>query len=549
MNPWRSFKCGLLALALVLPYSLEAKVTVKEILNNEQQQAKDSSEHAEQSTLPGNEVATNEHPIIDEFNRQTPRSAMQGYLHAAHQRDFERAAHYLDFRNLSLQAQAMNHAELAHTLYLVLNRTLWVDTQALSNHPAGSRNEPVPSYRDLVGEIDTSRGAVQILLQRVPGDTSGNYIWKVSNATVNQVPFLRQEFGYSQAGEWLYRHLPHGAFLGVELWQWVYYSLNLLAFLLIAYLSTRIFLYLLLRAKADVSQPAKALVTGPLCFLLGIVLARTFSSEANSTLATRAIFEGATLLILAWTWFLLKVVDVIRLRLTLRLQRNNNTQAEFLLRPAGNVVKILLTLIALLVWFENLGFSATTLIAGLGIGGLALALAAQKSVENIIGAITLYASAPVKVGQVCRVGRYFGVVEEIGLRATRMRTLERSVIHIANAKFVDMEIENISERERIAYRPDIVLERSTQHQVLAQLLEQIREILEQHQDIADQPCRVRLSGFVPRGIKIDVLSYAQTTDFDYYLHIVESLNLQIIECLNRLGIALAAPEPLSFAKL
>ena len=120
----------------------------------------------------------------------------------------------------------------------------------------------------------------------------------------------------------------------------------------------------------------------------------------------------------------------------------------YLLRPAGTVIKIIIFSIAALNWLENIGFNASTLLAGLGIGGLAIALAAQKTVENIIGAITLYTSAPIKIGDFCRFGNSFGVVEEIGLRSTRIRTLDRSVIYVANAKFIDMNLENYSEREK-----------------------------------------------------------------------------------------------------
>nr|WP_268841459.1 mechanosensitive ion channel domain-containing protein [Pseudoalteromonas sp. ACER1] len=146
-----------------------------------------------------------------------------------------------------------------------------------------------------------------------------------------------------------------------------------------------------------------------------------------------ALFHGATVLLIAWGWICLRAVDLAKHRLSQRFIKQDKPQAIFLLRPISNVAKTLIVISLLFMWFENLGFNATTLLAGLGIGGLAIALAAQKTVENIIAAITLYISAPVKIGNLCKFGSQLGTVEEIGLRATRIRTLDRSVIYVANA--------------------------------------------------------------------------------------------------------------------
>ncbi|MBS3796196.1 mechanosensitive ion channel domain-containing protein [Pseudoalteromonas sp. BDTF-M6] len=526
----------LLALIVVsgLCGATQGKVTVKEILQ-QQQPERSEQEQAEQAQ----EI---EEVMLDKLHRETPRGAMQGYLNAARTRDFALASDYLDFRNLGPEVLALGKPQLAEILYLVLDRTLWVDVQSLSSQPQGKSQDLLPSYRDLVGELKTSQGPVQILLQRVPADSGGDYIWKISNATVAQIPLLKEQYSYSPSGEWLYKNLPDYSFLGVKLWQWVYYSANLLVYLLLAFAITRVLAFTAKRIKPDLSAEACSLINGPLCLLLGVILARNLASDANSTLASKAVFEGATLLIIAWTWFALRAIDVVRYRFSQRLIQRGNEQAVYLLRPLGNVVQIAVVIMALFLWLENLGFSATTLVAGLGIGGLAVALAAQKSVENIIGAITLYSSAPVRVGQVCRFGEQVGTVEEIGLRATRVRTLNRTVIHVPNARFVDMELENISERERIAYRPELILDRSTTSAQISALQAELIDMLTRQPDVADNPCRVRFTGFVPRGLCIEVLCYIETTDFNEYLTRCEALNLAALSLLHKLEIDLAPPE-------
>jgi len=207
--------------------------------------------------------------------------------------------------------------------------------------------------------------------------------------------------------------------------------------------------------------------------------------------------------------------------------------AVYLLRPAGTVIKLLIILVAALHWLENLGFNASTLLAGLGIGGLAIALAAQKTVENIIGAITLYTSAPVKIGNFCRFGHSFGVVEEIGLRATRIRTLDRTVIYVANAKFIDMNIENYSEREKIAFRPKIFLAPNTKKENVEAFLHALREHLSSLDLISKEPLRAHFKAYTITGLELDILAYVKTTDFDVYLDEINALNLSILALLEQ----------------
>ncbi len=521
------------------------EVTVKSLIEKDKKEDKsqegvsklspDSSEGEQQPPLEG--------PLlIDGYERITPRSAMQSYLEAANARDFDRASHYLDYRNLSKDVLSIGKAQLAENLSVVLDRTLWVDVDSLSDDPNGKQNERVPSYRDLVGEISTSQGTIQVLMQRVPSDESEHLVWKISNATVSQIPILTKEFGYNRVGEWLYKSLPDVEFLGVMLWQWIYFVFSFVLFLLIAIVITRVITFILGHLKVPVKQDVVSFINGPICLLMAVLMSRSLSDQSNVTIAVLAIFHGATILLIAWAWVCIRAVDLAKHRLGLRFIKQNKTEAVFLLPPIGNVIKTSIVILVLFMWFENLGFNATTLLAGLGIGGLAIALAAQKTVENVIAAITLYISAPVKIGSLCKFDNHLGTVEEIGLRATRIRTLDRSVIYVANAKFVDMQLENISERERISYRPNLMLSTHTQQQNLQSFMQAVRELLEQHKHVAYEPCRVRFKGFTPWALQIDVLSYVETVDFAFYMEVIEELNMAILGLLNKHHCELVNPE-------
>ncbi len=468
----------------------------------------------------------------DEFERGQPRSAIAGYLQAMRAGDVSLATNYLDYRNLSEKTLSIGKEELARQLSVVLNRTLWVDLHSISAVPEGKKDDGLPSYRERVGKIEYRGRDIDILLQRVPRAKDKVKIWKISNATVEKVPSLFKRYSYSPLGEFLAKNLPSVDLFGVMLWQWLYFS----AMMLIYYFAAKVFTWslalVLKRISNNISEDVLRFIKEPVALLIAVILARNFQDEANITMAVRAVNEGSTLLIIAWCWVCFRFIDLIKTIMGDKFIAQDKPLAVYLLRPAGTVVKIIVFTIAALHWLENLGFNASTLLAGLGIGGLAIALAAQKTVENIIGAITLYTSAPIKVGNFCRFDNHLGVVEEIGLRSTRIRTIERTVIYVANSKFIDMNIENFSEREKMAFKPKIYLAPDTDKENIDALLAAIKDMLNDTEIIAATPMRAHFKGYTIYGLELDVLAYLKTTNFDIYLDEINQLNLNILALLK-----------------
>jgi MscS family membrane protein len=230
------------------------------------------------------------------------------------------------------------------------------------------------------------------------------------------------------------------------------------------------------------------------------------------------------------------------------MRARGSQQADVLLRPGATALKIIVIVLALAIWLENLGFKATTLIAGLGIGGLAVALAAQKSVENLIGAITLYASTPVRVGDFCRFGDKIGTVEEIGLRSTQIRTLDRTVVHVPNAAFADMQLENFAQREKVWYHPQLRLRSDTAPDQVRYILKQVREMLHAHPKVDPEPARIRFTGIGTDAMLLDVFAYVATKDYGEFLEIAEDLNLRILDIVAASGTALAMPTQTVFVE-
>lgn len=528
---WHSLLLSLFLFFGVALAQSKNEVTVKDLLEQENVE----QTHSQDKSL-------NTFIGWDMLGRETPRGSMQGFLTAARQSDYEQAANYLDFRNLPFKVEETHKAEIARQLHVSLDRALWVDIDGLSNDPLGTLPENVPDYRDLVGTIDTPEGKVAVLLQRVP--FNDNRIWKISNATVAKTPLLDKYYGYSELGEWLSMNLPSYRFMGVMLWQWLYFSVTLLLYVVLASVGFWLLIRVTRFANLKVTNYIQFL-HGPFSFLTATILARNYADTSNVTFAVKAVAEASTLSIFAWLWFLWRIADLFKQKYSEKLIAEGKDHATYLLRPAGNVIKSLLVIAAALIWLENLGFSATTIMAGLGIGGLAVALAAQKSVENLIGAITLYSSTPVKVGNLCRIGQFIGTVEEIGLRATRVRTIERTVVYIANAKFIDMEIENFSEREKMAFRPKLLLAMPESNSQLEQFNVALKALLDNHELIDENPCRVYFKGFSPFAVELYVLSYIATTNFETYLQVSDEIHFQIMALLHQHQLTLASPELLS----
>ena len=181
---------------------------------------------------------------------------------------------------------------------------------------------------------------------------------------------------------------------------------------------------------------------------------------------------------LAVAWAGAVVVDLIAERWHSRLDPRVQAVSYSVLPLGRQVLKLSLFLIAILSVLSAWGYNTSTILAGLGVGGLAVALAAQKTIENLFGGISVIGDRPVLVGDVCRFGDRTGTVMHIGLRSTRIRTPDRTIISVPNGQFSSMALENISGRDKIWFHPTLNLRRDTTSDQLLQVLSSFREILD-----------------------------------------------------------------------
>ena len=159
----------------------------------------------------------------------------------------------------------------------------------------------------------------------------------------------------------------------------------------------------------------------------------------------------------------------------------------------------------------------------------------------MMGALTIFSQASMRVGDFCRYGTELGVVEDIGLRTTRFRTLTNTVVSIPNALIASVEVENLSYRTKIRYWPTLRLKYDTTPDQLRLIGKEIQEALEQNEQVHDDPIRVRFTDFADDALLIKVHSFIKTTSFAEFLGIAEGINIQIMEIVKSSGASFALP--------
>jgi MscS family membrane protein len=207
---------------------------------------------------------------------------------------------------------------------------------------------------------------------------------------------------------------------------------------------------------------------------------------------------------------------------------------------------VVIVLIGVLGVLGTLGVNVSAAVAGLGVGGIAVALAAQKTLENLFGGISLFADRPVRVGDFCRYGTEVGTVEEIGLRSTRIRTLDRTVVAIPNSEFSNLKLENFAHRDRMRLWTLVGVRYETTPDQLRYLLTRLREILVAHPRILEDPARVRFVGFGSSSLDLDIYAYVRTSDYNEFLEISEDLNLRIMDIVSDAGSGFAFPSSTAY---
>jgi MscS family membrane protein len=226
-------------------------------------------------------------------------------------------------------------------------------------------------------------------------------------------------------------------------------------------------------------------------------------------------------------------------------QRRGGESILVLLQRLTRVAMLMCAFVAALALF---GINVRTTLAGLGIGGLALALGAQKSLENIIGGISLLMDKAVHVGNFCKIGNQLGTVEDIGLRSVKVRTLDQSVLVVPNGALAQMQFENFGPRRRCLINQHFSLRIETKIEQLRFVLDRVQSMLDQ-QPAIDTGSRIRVANFNGAAFELELWAYVKTSDWAAFTAIRQDVILKITEIVESSGARFAAPTQLAYLSI
>ncbi len=517
-------------------------------------------------SLPGTEPSTEQTataPAPDPFGRETPRGAITGLLQALGDADYQRAAQYFPAEgdleaeaqsetsqaieeprsgNADTQGDLDQRADLARKLQIALDRGgSLLAFPLLSNEASGVVDDGLAQNLEQVGSLSSEEGAAPILLQQIT-TADGNMQWRIAPETAEEIADVvpAEAADETVAGEGI-------VLAGAPLIDW----LKLIALALLAFAAFRLLAALVLaflrRAITDHdASPAYRFLHAampPLSLYLAVL---TFYATAGdlevSIVARQTLLRYAA--IVAWialAWFALRLVDAIARVVTGRMHRAERRQAVTIISFLRRGAKVLLLAIAFVAVLDTIGLDVTTGIAALGIGGLALALGAQKTIENLVGSVTLIADKPVQVGDAAQIGEVFGTVEDIGMRSTLVRTINRTLVSIPNGYLASERIENYALRDRFLFHQTIGVTYDTDAHQMERLLDELRDIIADDGHILDDDARVRFHGFGDSALQIEIFAYFNTRSYPESLAMQETLLFAIMRKLDELGIDFAFP--------
>jgi len=486
----------------------------------------------------------------DPLKRDSPQSCVAGFLQACRAHDYTRACSYLDLRNLPHTARVKEGRQLAQQLEQVLDRDTRFDVGDLASDPKGSGASGVPANRERVDSFNDNGQPVDINLERVRL-RSGIWIWLFSSDTIERIPRLMRITSESPIEKYLPDPLVTWTLAGTSLWQWIAFVLLALITAALAWfacpLALRCTRPLLQRLAPRVDFGSQQPFMGPLRLLLAAALFRA-GMEWISPSPEVGLYLGrllALLFIAGIFWLLLGIIDLGLIRIRSILQARRHVVSYSALPLAARVFKILLLLLFIAALLTEWGYNTTTILASLGVGGIAIALAAQKTIENFFGGVSVVADRPVAVGDFCKFGDRMGTVEDIGLRSTRVRTPDRTLVTVPNGQFSTMTIENFSKRDKMLFHFTLNLRRDTKPDQVRSLLQSITSLLQHHTKVDAGATPVQFVGVGTYSLDLDVSAYVLTSDDSEFAQIRQELLLAMLDAVEAAGTALALPTQAS----
>ena len=483
----------------------------------------------------------------DALGRSTPRGTLVGFVEAAQRGDTERALNYLE---LPRQAHVIDSDGLVRDLLLLFNRAFVGRISEVSDVAEPSYNPSMPPNQERVGEFVAGNKQADLILVRVPDQVSG-HVWVISWATLSRVSELADNVATNEFESHLPRAVVRYEVLSIPLWVWVWLAILIVPAALVGVLlAGACWLPFRIARKYTRRDPTETwhALRSPLALFFagfahgyGVVL-------AHVPLLLR-VFYGPILravLIFAVAWFFWALISLWtrpeQLLVADRAERSRLT----LVALGRRLLKAAVAIAAIFAILAVAGVNLTTVLAGLGIGGIAVALAAQKSLENLFGGVSVLTDKVIRVGDYCRFGDKEGTIADIGLRSTRIRTAERIEVSIPNGAVSTMSIANLSLRDKMLMNPKINLSYETTAEQVQSVLEDLRQLLQDHEEVESSTARVNFIAFGQTALSVELFAYILTDDYTEFLATQEEVLMRVWAIITRHGVQFAPATPVVY---
>ena len=480
--------------------------------------------------LGGTSEASSE-PIPDSFGRDTPRHTVQGFISALSENDYLLASNYLNLSKSDNPTTVVRQFKQA----LDAGGRFLPDLQ-LNNTLEGNLTDQLPPSQENVGVINIGEKSVPLLLERVVSNNNDQY-WQFSSDTLSSVPEVIENTEPTLVSRYTVDSLDGKKVFGYQLADLVAALTMIVSSFVLTYIMVWL-LYHLLRITyphiRGVPLPLPDKVILPLAVVVMALILSEVMVYAGVSVTLREPINRFTEVAswLATTWLLLRVIDAIFTRAVNLSYKKNHTERVSILGLLRKVVKALLLIFAVIVIFGNLGFDLTTGIAALGVGGLALALGAQKTIENLVGSVVVVADSPVRIGDYCKFGTYEGTVIDIGIRSSRVRTLTRTIVTVPNGDFSSMQIENFTSRDMFRFFHQLYLKRTADIDVVFKMVKDLDEFLNEHYLTNNEWNQVNILELRQDCYVIQLQAYINANDvMEFY----DKQNVVFVDVLNQVA--------------
>lgn len=514
------------ALCWCTPVLLLAMVAHSQLISNQ-----DSNAHHDN---PAAEHA-------DGLGRSTPRGAVLGFLHAAKNGEYREASQYLQ---LSQDDRVSQGESLARQVHALMDHAFVGRVGPVSDNPEGSPETGGPRNRERIGQFRIDDSNANVELVRVSG-TDDNAIWLFSSETLAAVPDFYNQLEISNVDSRFPRFLVTHRLLSTPLWRWIAFLLLIPVAYGLAWIVVRAS-----RAGQRVwsrwrDETVHSSIASPAILILTAVFHQIGVMFLGLPLLFRMYYHriAGIFIVAGTTWLVFRFVNRWGERTRTRAHTGSGYHSGAIVLLGQRLLKVLAVIVSIFVVFSIFGFNMTTVIAGIGVSGAVVALAAQKTLENLFGGISILGDEVIRVGEVCRIEGRVGFVEDISLRSTRLRTLECTELSVPNGELASKNLENLSRRERWLFEEVIGLRSNTTLDQLRSLLSAIREMLDAHQQVDMDPSvsSVGLLGFGESSINIEISCQLLTNKLTVFRALREEILLSVMNLITQVGTELATP--------